>query len=932
MGGSLAQEDVEAIRDWIAAGAEWPVGVGVRIEADERHWAFVPPARAPVPQGPEGSPIDRFARARLAGAGLDPAPEADAGTLLRRLSLDLTGLPPTLGDLERYWSNPDYGALVDRLLASPHYGERWGRLWLDAARYADSDGYEKDMPREVWFYRDWVVDALNRDLPYDRFVIEQIAGDLLPGATQGEIVATGYLRNSMVNEEGGTDPEQFRMEALFDRMEAIGKGVLGLTIQCAQCHTHKYDPLTHEEYYRLLAHLNDADEAKVAVYTPDQERGRLAVLDGIRRIEDGLMRDMPDWERRMEEWERSVRGNQPDWEVLRPEVVDLSTGGQRYVLQNDGSLLAQGYAPTEHVAELTAVARLARITAFRLEVLTDANLPLGGPGRSVYGSGALSEVRLKVAPANDPQAVREVWIRSGSADLDLPERDLDPVMFPHKEGVRRLTGPVHFAFDGCPDTAWDLFAGHGRTNQSRKAVFVLDGLLENEAGTALSFLLRQDHGGYDSNVGQNNNLGRIRLSVTDAPDPVADPLQSRVRRLVELGPIGRADSERRQVFSYWRTTVPQWEAANRRIEAMWDQHPRGHTQLVLAKRPSARDTRVLRRGDFLDPGDSVSPGVPAFLHQAPPGDDPPRLAFARWLVDRRSPTTARAVVNQVWQAYFGTGLVATAENLGTQGEAPSHPLLLDWLAVELMDSGWSLKHVHRLIVTSETYRQSSRHEGRSRRVDPENRLLARGPRLRVDAEIVRDIALTAGGLLSRRIGGPAVHPPAPGILFEPPISFSKKPWKLSTGEGRYRRGLYTFQYISAPYPAFEVFDAPNGATACVRRGRSNTPLQALTTLNEELFMDSARAMARFAVAGAARDQERLDTAFRLSLARDPQPAESALMLSLLGNARKQLSSGEADPWALSGMNAGAGPAPVEIAAWTVVSRALLNLDEAITKQ
>ena len=304
MGGSLAQEDVEAIRDWIAAGAEWPVGVGVRIEADERHWAFVPPARAPVPQGPEGSPIDRFARARLAGAGLDPAPEADAGTLLRRLSLDLTGLPPTLGDLERYWSNPDYGALVDRLLASPHYGERWGRLWLDAARYADSDGYEKDMPREVWFYRDWVVDALNRDLPYDRFVIEQIAGDLLPGATQGEIVATGYLRNSMVNEEGGTDPEQFRMEALFDRMEAIGKGVLGLTIQCAQCHTHKYDPLTHEEYYRLLAHLNDADEAKVAVYTPDQERGRLAVLDGIRRIEDGLMRDMPDWERRKQRLER----------------------------------------------------------------------------------------------------------------------------------------------------------------------------------------------------------------------------------------------------------------------------------------------------------------------------------------------------------------------------------------------------------------------------------------------------------------------------------------------------------------------------------------------------------------------------------------------------------------------------------------------------
>ena len=379
MGGALPQTDVEVIRRWIEEGASWPDNAGSQPAKAVRHWAFSAPQRVVPPASGAVHPIDSFVRAKLAVKGLQPSPPASNGTLLRRLSLDLTGLPPSLGELDAFLAAPDYEGLVDRLLASPHYGERWGRLWLDAARYADSDGYEKDMPRQVWFYRDWVVAALNRDMPYDRFVIEQVAGDLLPGATQDQLVATGYLRNSMVNEEGGTDPEQFRMEALFDRVDAIGKGILGLTIQCAQCHSHKYDPLTHAEYYRLLAFLNNADEAKVAVYTPEDRRRRGAVLDGIRSIEDELMRANPGWEARMADWEESVRGDQPAWTVLRPEVDDLSTGGQRYLLQEDGSLLAQGYAPTEHVAELTARADLSRVSAFRLEVLTDPNLPLGGP-------------------------------------------------------------------------------------------------------------------------------------------------------------------------------------------------------------------------------------------------------------------------------------------------------------------------------------------------------------------------------------------------------------------------------------------------------------------------------------------------------------------------------------------------------------------------
>ncbi len=931
MGGTLDDAQIEAIRQWIADGAEWPEGVGTATTDEDRHWAFKAPERATPPDGKASHPIDRFVNQGLVAAGLDPMPRADNSALLRRVSLDLVGLPPTLDEIESFVDDPDFERLVERLLASPHFGERWGRMWLDAARYADSDGYEKDMPRQVWFYRDWVIGALNDDMPYDRFIIEQLAGDLLPDATQDQIVATGYLRNSMVNEEGGTDPEQFRMEALFDRMDAIGKGILGLTIQCSQCHSHKYDPFTHADYYRLLAFLNNGNEAKIAVFTDDDQQRREAVLDGIREIEDDLMGSRPDWATEMAAWESSVRGDQPEWTVLRPEVVDVSTGGQRYVLQPDGSLLAMGYAPTEHVAEMSAPTDLEGVTAVRLEVLMDPTLPFGGPGRSVFGTGALSEIRLEAAPADAPEERKPAWIRTASADIDPAARDLDPEVFPHKEGIVRQTGPVEFALDGCTDTAWDLYVGHGRSNQPRKAVFALDKPVRNPSGSILTFFLDQSHGGYDSNVGQSNNLGRIRLSVTDASGATADPLPVDVREIVERGSKGRTDAEQRSVFSYWRTTVPDWAEANGRIDALWDRYPAANTQLVLTERDAPRMTRVLQRGDFLNPSEPVSAGVPGFLHALPEDAPLSRLGFAQWLVDSRSPTTARSIVNRIWQAYFGTGLVATPEDFGTQGEEPSHPELLDWLSVELMDSGWSLKHLHRLIVTSDTYQRASHQTEAARTQDPTNRLLSRGPRFRADAEIVRDIALTASGLLARRIGGPPTHPPAPEVLFEPPISFSQKPWPASTGEDRYRRGLYTFQYISAPYPAFEAFDAPNGANACVRRDRSNTPLQALTTLNEDLFMEAARSLARRTVRDAEGERDRLAMAFRLCLARDPRPEESALMLSLLSKTKQHLADGSIDPWLLASAEAESTPRPDDEAAWTVVARALLNLDETITK-
>jgi hypothetical protein len=906
------------------------------------------------------TPIDRFILSRLEKEGLTPQPEADRVTLLRRLSLDLIGLPPTIAEVNAFLNDRSpnaYEKQVERLLASPHYGERWGRHWLDAARYADSDGFEKDKQRSVWFYRDWVINALNADKPYDQFVIEQIAGDMLPNATQDQIIATGFLRNSMINEEGGVDPEQFRMEAMYDRMDAIGKGVLGLTIQCAQCHNHKFDPLRQEEYYRMFAFLNNSYEGSVAAYTPEEQMKRANVFSGIREIEAALQERTPDWRERMAEWEAKAAKNQPEWIVVKPDVDDISNGGQRYLPMKDGSLLAQGYAPTHHRVKMTAKVDQRNITAFRLELLTDANLPMGGPGRSVKGGGALTEFEVEAAPAGDPGKSAKIRIVRATADFNQPERDLESI-FDDRSKRRRVTGPIEFAIDGKDETAWGIDAGAGLRNQPRKAVFVAEKPIDNEGGTILTFYLKQNHGGWNSDDNQNNNLGRMRLSITTAADAVADSLPKGVRDILSIPGERRTQAQVQTVFSYWRTTVsgsPEFDDANKKIAELWKQYPEGSSQLVLRERGDARETHLLKRGDFLRPDKVVTPGVPAFLHPLPEGAAPDRLTFAKWLVDRNSPTTARSMVNRVWQSYFGDGLVATPEDFGMRCDAPSHPELLDWLAVEFMEGDfsfaknlpgiprvtepWSLKHIHRLIVNSAVYRQSSRVTPQMLERDPLNRLLARGPRVRVEAEIVRDIALAASGLLSQKVGGPSVFPPAPDFLFLPPASYGPKPWDESKNEDRYRRALYTFRYRSTPYPALQAFDAPNGDFSCVRRAKSNTPLQALTTLNEILFLEAARALAlKTAKEGGATDAARLEFAFRSVLARRPTPPESAELIGLLNRQRARFVAGESNPWNLATNDPDepfALPKGVkmdDLAAWTAVSRVLLNLDETITKE
>lgn len=948
-GEPLTADEIGMLRAWIDQGAQRPDTTVAGKKNWKEHWAFQAPVRPAVPAVKNarwaGNPIDRFILARLEKEKLKPSPETDKITLLRRLSLDLIGLPPTIAEVDAFLADksPDaYQKQVERLLASPHYGERWGRHWLDAARYADSDGFEKDKSRFVSFYRDYVINAFNKDIPYDQFIIEQLAGDQLPNPTQDQIVATGFLRNSMINEEGGIDPEQFRMDAMFDRMDCVGKSVLGVTIQCAQCHDHKYDPLKQEEYYRIFAFLNSDHESSTVVHTSSEQ---MKIADLRRQMADAeakLMEQNPGWQDRMAQWEEQVKADQPKWEVCK--VTHVGDNAQRYLEHEDNSMTAAGYAPTKLTSHWKTTNNLSTIGAFRLELLTDPNLPCGGPGRSFRGTCALTEFKVDAQDAKNPTNKISVKIVRASADFANEERDLES-NFEDKSGRKRFTGPVDFAFDGKDETAWGIDAGPGRRNQARKGVFVPEKPVEFPEGAILRFHLVQNHGGWNSDDHMNNNLGRFRLSVSSSTNAVADPIPQRVRDILEIPYGQRSPAQIGTVFSYWRTTVPEWKEANGKIESSWKQWPAGTSALTLMQREAGRDTFVFKRGDWLKPGKQVDAGVPTFLHQLPEKYEPTRLTFARWLVDRKSPTTARVFVNRIWQHYFGIGLVSTSEDFGVQSEAPSHPELLDWLACEFMEPTvmpgavpWSIKNIHRLIVTSSSYRQSSRVTADSYARDPYNRLLARGARFRVEGEIVRDIALASSGLLNPEIGGRSVMPPAPAFLFLPPASYAPFPWVDETDTQKYRRAIYTFRRRSTPYPVLQTFDVPNADSSCVRRLRSNSPLQALASLNESIFVECAQTLARKMMdEGGTTDLERINYAFRRVLSRPPTKAEQQELLGLMEKQKQRIADGWINPLEVAiGKNEKPalreGGTPTQLAAYTIVSRVLLNLDETITKE
>lgn len=678
----LTADEQRLLRDWVAGGAEFT-----------QHWAFRPIVRPDPPEIESAArPVDRFIRRRQQEAGLKPSPAASRHTLIRRVYLDVTGLPPEPTAVTQFVEDDSPDAvkrLIDEVLQSPHYGEKWGRHWLDQARYADSNGYTIDSPRSMWPWRDWVIRSLNDDMPFDQFTIEQLAGDLLPAPTLEQQIATGFHRNTLINQEGGTDDEQFRNESVVDRVNTTGAVWLGLTVGCAQCHTHKYDPLTQRDYYQLFAFFNSTED---------------------------------------------VNTTNP--------IVRVGTEEQQ-------------------------------------------------------------------------QRQQELRQATTAAQLLLTEFD-------------------------------------------------------------------QQH-----------------------PQPETDELKAR------RGELDKAVNQAKAAEKKHTDSIP--------------------STMVMKERQEPRPTHVLIRGDFLRPGDPVDAGGPSFLHDMAPAENGSRtrLDLARWLVSRDNPLTARVVVNRVWMRLFGRGLVETENDFGLQGTPPTHPQLLDWLAADFMENGWSMKQLLRTILLSETYQQSSDMRDDVTQTDPLNRLWARQARIRVDAEIVRDLALAASGLLNRRIGGPGVYPPQPDGVY----AFTQRAakWPTSTGENRYRRGMYTFFFRSAPHPMLTTFDAPFFNTTCTRRVRSNTPLQSLTMANDEALVEAAQALSRRLLKEAQDDQERIQRAWMLCFSRAPHEREQQRLAAFLQQARAGFARSPEEARSIAGAEAD-DEQLTELAAWTVAARGLVNLDEFITRE
>jgi len=887
----LSDAQKEILKAWIVAGARY-----------EPHWSFVPPKRPAVPKTrfPVTNPIDSFVRARLEKEGLQPSPEADRSTLLRRVYLDLIGIPPSPEDVNAYVNDrsPEaFGKVVDRLLASPQYGERWARRWLDLARYADTNGYEKDRQRSIWPYRDWVIKALNDDMPFDRFTIEQIAGDMLPSATESQLVATGFHRNTMLNEEGGVDPLEFRFHAITDRVATTGTVWLGLTMGCAQCHTHKFDPITQNDYYRFFAFLNNADEPELAVPTTAQLSKRKEIEEKIRAIETELEKKAatPDRQKAFQTWLAREERAAIRWSVIRP--VSMNGGLSKLNQLDDGSILATGDTTKRDVYTLTFDELPAYTTAIRLEALPEESLPAGGPGRTYYegpnGEFFLSELTFTI--------------------------DGKPAKFAAaSESGPGERGSARFVIDGNPLTG---MSSGGAIGKPKQAVFVLEKPLSATKGQ-LELVFEKYYA---------SSLGRFRVSVTTQTGNVkALDLPGEVEDALAVPSAKRTPHERSVLQRYWLDTAAEFKAEHDAIGSLRKQQPVPATTLVMKERPRnhPRDTYRHHRGEFLQTKEKVEPGVPAWLSPLSRGDAPNRLTFARWLVSPENPLTARVAVNRHWQAFFGRGIVRTLNDFGYQGEAPTHQDLLEWLAVQFVARGWSVKQLHKLIVLSATYRQSSHVTPGLLANDPENKWLARGPRVRLEAEQIRDSALEAAGLLSKKMYGPSVFPPQPaGVTTEG--TYGGLNWKVSAGEDRFRRGLYTFSKRTAPYAMANTFDAPSGEVCVARREVTNSALQALTMLNDVVMLDAARGIAQRTLQHAGTTEERIARLFQLCLVRPPTPVEREEIRKFHEAQRSRFAADPKTAATVAGPGTGES---AERAAWIATARAILNLDEFITKE
>ncbi len=881
----MSEKDKATLKAWIAEGAKY-----------EAHWAYSPPKATDAKAS-----IDHFIRERLDKEGLKPSPEADAYTLVRRVYLDLTGLPPTPAEADAFVKDkaPDaYDKLVDSLLASKHYGERWARRWLDLARYADTNGFEKDRPRQIWPYRDWVVKALNDDMPFDQFSIKQIAGDMLPNASAEDFIATGFHRNTMLNEEGGIDPNEYRFYAMVDRVGVTGTAWMGLTLNCCQCHTHKYDPILHTDYYSVMALLNNADEPTYHIPTPDIEAQQKAHAAKIAQLEADWSKKFPGGESamqsRMAGWIEGESKRASKWQIVRPTA--MKTTLPHLEQQPDGFILGSGDISKSDVYDLNLKTPIKGVTALRIEVASHPSLPNDGPGLTNY-EGPLGGFFLSELQAF--QNGQRVKIAHAEATNDEEEdRINDAATKPKAKAKARKTNNASAALDAEMSSGWQVLGGLGVRHA---AVFQFEQPVDFTNGFDLKMLFEKHFA---------CPLGHFRISVTTSDHATATGHPFEVEEA-----LASNDSSKREVLlRRFLETAPEMKQTAAQLAALRKNPPRGQPTLVMSERPTTnpRATNRYHRGEYLSPKETVPPAVPAFLPALPKDAPANRLTFAKWLFAPENPLTARVAVNRQWHAFFGRGLVQSLEDFGYQSEPPSHPELLDWLAIEFVKQGWSLKKLHKLIVTSATYKQSSRKTSFSAHSDKselENSLYAHAPRFRLDAEIIRDSALKAAGVLSPKMGGPGVYPPQPASITSEG-TYGKFEWKTSEGEDRYRRSLYTFIKRTAPFAMSTTFDAPTGEACLAKRDVSNSPLQALTLLNDQMFMEAAQALAKAVISASQDDNTRLQNLFRRCLTRPAAADELIMLKTFLQKQRDQKLEGEA--------------------LWAAVSRAVLNLDEAIT--
>ena len=791
--------------------------------------------------------------------------------------------------------------MVDDLLASEHFGERWGRHWLDKARYADSDGYEKDNGRpDAWKFRDWVIDAINRDMPFDEFTIEQFAGDLLDKPSPNQILATAFNRQTLTNTEGGTDKEQWRVAAIMDRVETMGAAWMGLTLTCARCHTHKYDEISHREYYQLFAYFNNGDEANARVRTSDQawseyEKSHAAYEAGIADLREEVAQVRETLAERMPAWETRVQANLATAEAVEfpmfaPVHFDKLTGpdGVTFHEEDDGSYTVGGKNPDKATYTITGQLPAGSITGLRLEVFSDNKQPVGGPGRTSHGNFVLSQIRLSIDG--------EAQLLAGA------EADHSQAKYPVSDAIKG---------DG-----WAIGPRYGVDHH---AIFGLAEPVEASESNGFTVELVQ-------NYGTQHTIGRFRITALTTPTSLIVP--GSLHPVLSKSSKERTADERESLLRHFerldaeaRQRIAALDVAERKAPVK----PEMDVRVLQEREKERRKTHIFRRGEFKQPTDEVRPNtlrtLPPITHR--PSSEGDRLDLARWLVSGENPLPPRVLANHVWSHLFGEGLVTTLNDFGVRGDRPSHPQLLDWLAAEFVAKGWSRKKLIKTIVLSNTYRQSSRHRPELLDIDPKNRLLARQNRFRVEAEIVRDLSLSAAGLLAMDVGGPSVFPPIPSGVSDVNYNSAFK-WKVSKGKDKYRRGMYTYFKRTAPHPNLTTFDCPDSNVTCVKRTRSNTPLAALITLNNETFAEAARALAKRVHDAQASDADQIEHAFRLCLSRAPDPTERARMMDLLESARAWYRDHPEDAEMLFKENP-------RLASLTATVRVLLNLDEFLTR-